>query len=217
MVAVTLCTMCTPIASAAYYDLPYTYTFEDGDKVSYNFDGDGIPYTFEDGERVVATLPLDQFKVTDPEVLAELNSVFEEEIVSSKARAAAPTSYYSFKLSNRNTVSQTYVQAINFANVTSGVNTQYMDPYPSHNYVALKTTNLKTANILSSKKITYTYWYYELGNWYAINCNKNCNSGVLHQYYTTVDFVMFSFTKTSNIKSFTANIWTQFSNSLIIT
>ena len=45
MVAITLCTVCAPIAGAKYYEAPYTYVFEDGTTVEYNFDLDGNSLT----------------------------------------------------------------------------------------------------------------------------------------------------------------------------
>lgn len=34
-------------------------------------------------------------------------------------------------------------------------------------------------------------------------------SGISHAYLTTYDYVRFTFIKSSNIKTFTANIWTK--------
>lgn len=214
MVAVTLCTMCTPMASAAYYDLPYTYTFDDGTQVKYNFDSDGNSYGFINGEKVDLALPLDCYKVTDPEILAELNAGLEavNNSTSSMARVAPPTSYYNFTVSSPTSLksSNTYKQTVNYDNVSVDVSTSYLNPYINHNNIVLKTTNLKTKNVLSSKKINYSFWFYEVSTetWYGKTFTKNCNGGIPHAYLTSYDFVRFTFIKSSNIKSFTANIWT---------
>ena len=212
MVAITLCTMCTPMASAAYYDLPYTYTFDDGTQVKYNFDADGNSYGFIDGEKVDLALPLDCYEVTDPEILAKLNAGIENTNTSSMARVAPPTNYYTFKIgSNELVSSNTYTQKVDYSTISLDVDTSYLKPYPGHNYIVLKTTNLKTANILSNKKINYSFWYYEVGTekWYGKTYTKSCTSGVPHAYLTTYDYIQFTFIKSSNIKSFTANIWTK--------
>lgn len=210
MVVIILTTICSPIANASYFDLPYTYTFKDGKEIKYAFDDNGNSYSFINGEKVNIALPLDRYEITDADVLAELNSIFNTNS-SNMAKVAPPTSYYSFYISSSNNLvsANTYTQAVNYADITIDVNTQYLKPYASHNQIVLRTTNLKT-NTSLNKKIKYSFWYYDssYAKWYGQTNEANCNSGIPHGYLTTYDFIMFSFIKTSNIKSFTANIWT---------
>ena len=191
--------------------MPYTYTFKDGKEIKYAFDDNGNSYSFINGEKVNIALPLDRYEITDADILAELNSIFNTNS-SNMAKVAPPTSYYSFYISSSNNLisANTYTQAVNYADITIDVDTQYLKPYAGHNAIVLKTTNIKPAVSLN-KKIKYSFWYYDSNQekWYGQTYEKNCTSGVPHTYLTTYDYIMFSFIKTSNINSFTANIWTK--------
>ena len=214
MVAITLCTVCAPIAGAKYYEAPYTYVFEDGTTVEYNFDLDGNSYGFINGEKVDLLLPLECYKVTDPELLAELNADLETitNSGSSMARVAPPTNYYNFTVSSSTSLrsANTYTQSINYDNISNDVSTSFLNPYIQHNNIVLKTTNIKTKNLSLNKKINYSFWYYDVTSesWYVKTFTKNCTAGVPHGYIKNYDFVRFTFIKSSNIKSFNANIWT---------
>lgn len=185
------------------------YVTADGTTINYYLGTDGNPYTMINGEQVLVALPLEQYLVTDEEILNELRSLTNNEATP---LTAEPSNYYDISDCSLDEVSSTYSTNIDFSN--GSVDTDYIKISLQHSMVRMKTTNIKKANILAGKKINYTFYYYSgvEGEWYNlsvsdIDCSSTNGAGVqiaegLYPY------IYYNISKSSNLKSLTANIWT---------
>lgn len=52
----------------------YTYVDTNGETIEYYIDNENHTYIIENGEKVYIALPLEQYKITDENILRELNS-----------------------------------------------------------------------------------------------------------------------------------------------
>lgn len=185
------------------------YVAADGTTINYYLGTDGNPYTTVSGEQVLVALPLEQYLVTDEEILNELRSLTNNEVTP---LTAEPTNYYDISNCALDEASSTYSKNIDFSK--GSVDTDYIKISLQHSMVRLKTTNIKKANILAGNLINYTFYYYNGVDeeWYnltvsGIDCTLAEGAGVqiaegLYPY------IYFNISKSSNLKSVTANIWT---------
>lgn len=208
MVAVTLCTMCTPMASAAYYDLPYTYTYDNGEVVKYNLDSDGNPYSFIDGEKVDLLLPLSKFKVTDSNLVNELNkSINITSDTSNMARAAVPTKYVdiSATIDSEGLISKLYKKYVDLE-ANSSVTTDVLKINPSLVRINVTTADLNK-KLLSGSKIKLTLYFYNYleESWYSNTYTNNyTGTGKNYIFYpSTTPFIKAKVQKSSSgVKNF---------------
>lgn len=210
----SVCIAITPASHASAQELSPSpeilqYTDINGNTINYYLGTDGNPYTTINGEQVLVALPLEQYMVTDKETRNELYSLINSETA---LLTAEPTNYYDISDCPLDEASSAYSKDIDFSN--GSVNTDYIKISLQHSMVRLQTTNINKANIFAGKKINYTFYYYSgvEEEWYNlsvsdIDCSLSNGAGVqiaegLYPY------IYYNISKSSNLKSVTANIWT---------
>lgn len=80
-----VCGLAIPAMALNVKEQPNYYRTADGENIVYYLDNDGIPYIYENGKKETVLLPLEQFRITDPEECARLDAEFEAQKNISKA------------------------------------------------------------------------------------------------------------------------------------
>lgn len=191
----------------------YQYKSPLGETIDYYYGEDGNTYTTVNGKEIMVALPLEQFEIKDKAILRELNQVFS--VKSGGLRAtSAPSNYVDLSQCSNTAVSQTHSEKIDISKSPYTAGTKYIKINIQHNYVYLKTTNLKKGSILTGNKIAYTCYYYDIYDekWYgtyesSVDCTGTHGKGTILTKGVN-QYVYYYLGKSSDINSFTANIWT---------
>lgn len=191
-------------------DLIYVYEDEYGNEINYLMDENGTPYNYIDGELVYFALPLEHLKVTDENLICQLN---EGLVLEDFINRAVPTQYVDLSTESGLTSSPVYTKNISFASGNvHGLD--YLKFNTQHAQVRFKTTNIVKESIFAGNDITFYFYYYSeiLDEWYSTSMTDvNCTSvnGVGIQFSPSAHpYGKFTVVKSSNWESVTVNIWT---------
>ena len=171
------------------------------EEITYFLDEQGNPYTIENGKTLYLALALPSLKVTDEEIIAELNEAIQ---INSIARASKPT----------NTVhlgTSPYSMFCDFSN-GSAYRTPIFDFDMSYPIINIKTTNI-VKPALSGNKVNIIYYYYSSADstWYNIQYSKitctDVNGFSIKNFSNTYPYGSIYIDRYSNITSLTLNVW----------
>lgn len=158
--AVIILVQCLSLTAFAYNDGElYTYVSNDGTEVNYYLDSYGMPYYYENGIRINLLLPLEHLKITDNNVIANLQEEFASEVQGDVSLMSEPTSYFSLQKNPVNVTSNTYTQFMTFE-ANSIIPTSVMRKYANHLAVHIKALNIGKKHFYNSAKATIKLYYY---------------------------------------------------------
>ena len=200
-----------PLQTFALIDEAYTYTLEDGTIINYYLDEDGLPYIIENGEEIYIFLPLPQFKITDEEVLSELNAEIQN-INNDLMVRAVPTNYFELTVdSDVPTKSIAYSKRYSFANHTTHVMPIFkMNGH--HAKIRFRTDDLEKP-LLGSRKVSFVVQLYSVAedDWYNFQYfDKVCTgtTGVAQEYVSAFNYAKYSLLIPEDVTAYTAVVWT---------
>ena len=181
----------------------YVFTDSNGETIYYYIDDEDNPYIIENGEKVFIALPLERYRITDENILSELNAEMNTR--------GAPTNYVTLTVPAGSQTSTTYSNSYNFANYTTH-NTPIFKMSTSHSKIRFRTTNL-VKPLLGSSKVSFVYRYYSTSNdaWYQVSYNnKTCTgaTGFAILYVTDCRFSKYTLLIPTDVTSYTGNFWT---------
>jgi len=184
-----------------------SYLFENESySMKYYLDEEGNPYIVNDNEILYVFLPLEENRVTDPDELARLNMLFDQQ------RDNPPTNYYDMSTGSPTNNSITYsIVGANFA--AGNVWSTYLKYNTAHATLRIKTSNHNKKHFYSSVKIDFTAYYYDVidQSWFSTTySNKDCSGpngfGILVPF--SIDqYGQFCFSS-DNLNSADINVWT---------
>lgn len=143
----------SPSAFAASIGEEYTFVFEDGTQINYYLDSDGLPYVIRNGIKVYAAIPLEQFIITDENLLRELNAGLPSSQPGNISPMAVPTSYYDLTKNPKTQESNHYKKYMNFKDTTT-ISTQNLKIHTAHDYLYYRASNVKPLVGNKSVKVT---------------------------------------------------------------
>ncbi len=199
----------TPVIQAADNGEEYIYTSTDGKTIYYYLDEDNMPYHYNNGAREYLLLPLEHLKVTDEQLINELNQ--SKNIRDSKAVLS-----YSLKQNSPNVVSNVYTQFMTFE-ANNSIQTQQLVKYLSHTGVHVRTANLGKLHWYTGKTVTINF-YYELNaysTWYCLTrTNIDATSTDGEVFATQSGMVQNIYVKmekySNNVVWFDLKIWSEY-------
>ncbi len=182
------------------------YTTNEGKNIYYCLDENLNPYYIVNGEKMYITLPLEHLKVTDKQIIAELNQSMNKESAKS-----TPTSYYDISTGGTSTDSPHYTRSVSFENSTSFI-TPVLKLNISHNTMRVKASNIVKQHIFAGKKFDLTYYYYDSIDdaWYTQSHTGVHLESTFAFYHlpSTFNFGKVKVEKNSAIKTFDLDVWT---------
>lgn len=181
-----------------------------GNEIKYYMDEDGLPYNMKNGEKIYLALPLEQFKITDPELIAELDATINEE--TTLTSRALPTDIYNLTLKSDPLLSSNaYTHYCSFLN-TDRFETPSFKMSSKHSVIRLQTDDIEKPFLGSSKvNFVYRFWYVSTGEWSAITYKDvKCTSslGFPIQYLSETSYSKYFLILPSDVTAYTAVIWT---------
>lgn len=189
----------------------YTYIDSDGKAYDYYLDEDGNAYNYVDGEKVYILLPLPQYKITDEELLAELNEDF-----SMRTRGTSmpePTNYYDISNVNGLEGSPAYVKDVSFDNYQT-FTTPWIKISSKHNFIRFRTTKIKPFYCINRKVYVVVRTYDTTSKEWTQRIFKeiDCTGkyGQPFQYLSTQRYCQFVLGIPEKVTAYTANIWTTY-------
>ena len=190
----------------------YTYIKDDGTKIEYFLDENGMPYNYRNGEKIYLLIPIEGCIITDEALIKELNEKLEDVKNSqNQITRAAPTNYYSLRQKDPSVASNVYVKAMNLAQ-GNGVTT-YLYKHSSHPVTRVRTADLTKPNIFASKKVTITLHAYveSSGVWVKSTLTGvDATDAVGKGFELTTDnnYFIVQVTQYKDAVSFNINVWT---------
>lgn len=190
----------------------YTYIKDDGTKIEYFLDENGMPYNYRNGEKIYLLIPIEGCIITDEALIKELNEKLEDVKNSqNQITRAAPTNYYSLRQKDPSVASNVYVKAMNLAQ-GNGVTT-YLYKHSSHPVARVRTADLTKPNVLASKKVTITLHAYveSSGVWVKSTLTGvDATAAVGKGFELTTDnnYFIVQVTQYKDAVSFNINVWT---------
>ncbi len=190
----------------------YTYIKDDGTKIEYFLDENGMPYNYRNGEKIYLLIPIEGCIITDEALIKELNEKLEDVKNSqNQITRAAPTNYYSLRQKDPSVASNVYVKAMNLAQ-GNGVTT-YLYKHSSHPVARVRTADLTKPNIFASKKVTITLHAYveSSGVWVKSTLTGvDATDAVGKGFELTTDnnYFIVQVTQYKDAVSFNINVWT---------
>ncbi len=188
-----------------------TYIFHDenGYETEYYIDDDGHAYVDKDGDKLYILLPLERFRVTDEAKIQQLEALRN----SNNTQKSVPSSYVDLSTGAAGAASPAYAADVSFEEETE-FTTAVLKYNKYHSTLRIKIKDVVKNNIFAGNKISYNiYYYYEaFDEWYVdsytdVNCSGT--SGVGYDFTpSTMTYGLFDIYKSSDLKSFTVNIWT---------
>lgn len=178
-------------------------------KVEYYVDNDGHTYVDENGEKLYILLPLEEFRVTDQEKIQQLEALRN----LNNTQRAVPSSYVDLSTGAASVSSPAYAADVSFEDEEE-FTTAILKYNIYHSTLRIKVTDIVKNSFFAGNKISYNiYYYYEaFDEWYVDSyTDVNCTgiNGVGYVFTpSTMNYGMFDIYKSSDLKSFTVNIWT---------
>lgn len=200
----------SPSAFAISMGEEHTFVFEDGTQVNYYLDNNGLPYVIRNGSKFYAAIPLEEFIITDENLLNELNAGLtgnQPDIIS--PMATGPTSYYNLMQNPREQESNHYNKYMNFANTTT-IATQNLGIYASHSFLYYKASNVKPSIGNKSVKITVRFYSISTEEWteMKIPVDNISKTQIPIEMYSTYNYTQFLVYSESAKVSFNLEIFT---------
>lgn len=187
----------------------YVFYGTDGAEIEYYKDEDGHPYVLADGEMQYILLPLPEFKVTDPEKIRQLEAVR----TGTNMQRSVPTSYVDLSTGAAGVASAAYSASVSFKDEAE-FTTSVLKYNRYHSTLRIKVKDVVKNNIFTGSKISYNIYYYNeaFDEWSCDTyTDKDCtgSNGIGYVFTpSTMTYGMFDIYKSSDLKSFTINIWT---------
>lgn len=187
------------------------YVAPDGSVYAYYLDEAGNPYTIIDSEKVYLALPLEHLRVTDQQKVEELSQA----IWGGSLGRTIPTTYYdiSDNDSTQKINSSVYSANVDFSQ-TPTFTTSVLKVNRQHAEIRFKTSDIKKETIFTGSKVNFTYFYYDIVEdiWYSqdftdIDCTGPTGVGMIFSP-TITQYLQFSISKSSKIKSLKVESWT---------
>lgn len=218
--ALLLVTMVSNFVAVSYANGP-TYVFIDanGEKIHYYLDDEGYPYCIRNGEKVYLALPLSHLKITDQDIIDELNTAVEVvELKESESKSntisqrSVPTNYYELRLkSNPLESSYAYSNYYSFDNYTTH-NTPVFKMSTKHALIRFRSKDIEKP-LFGSKKISFVFRYYHktLDEWSRIIINDvDCTStlGYDFEYLSETSYAQYILLIPDDVEAYTAVVWT---------
>lgn len=194
------CLTCNAYATIGSNKL-HKYKTVDNEEITYYLDEQGNPYTIEDGKILYLALALPALKVTDEDIIAELN---EEIKTNDVTRAPRPTGTVHLGTSP-------YSMFCDFSNGSS-YRTPIFDFDMSYPIINIKTTNI-VKPALTGNKVNIIYYYYSSvdSTWYNVQYSKitctDANGFSIKNFSNTYPYGSIYISRYSNITSLTLNVW----------
>jgi hypothetical protein len=205
-ILIAILLMSVAIIPGYSFDEQYVYVAPDGEKIYYYLDENLNPYNYIGDDKVYLALPLEHLRVTDPAILAELNSSIETASVNS-----VPSTYYDISTGGASTASPHYTKSVSFESASS-FTTPVLKLNTSHTTMRVKASNIVKKNIFAGKKFDVTHYYYSVtdDSWFN-QADTGIDLSSTYPILYTPDVYNFSkikITKNSAIKTFTLDVWT---------
>ena len=190
----------------------YTYYYPNGNSVMYYLDDAGNPYVFENGEKIYIALPLEHLKVTDENLIFDLNQSINNNSQQIQPYSV-PTSYFDLSTGAADDASISYT--VNNVSLANGVLTAFsiLKFNPHHQYVCFKTDIIDKA-FLAGNKVTLTYFYYNIYDdaWYnsryeGVKCTSTFGYAIKSDF-NVCPYGRFSIVRYSDIYTVNVSIWT---------
>ena len=205
-ILIAILLMSVAIIPGYSFDEQYVYVAPDGEKIYYYLDENLNPYNYIGEDKVYLALPLEHLRVTDPAILAELNSSIETASVNS-----VPSTYYDISTGGTSTASPHYTKSVSFESVSS-FTTPVLKLNTSHTTMRVRASNIVKKNIFAGKKFDVTHYYYDSINdaWDSQTHNDQELASTLafYHYPNINNYGKVKVSKNSAIKTFTLDVWT---------
>lgn len=215
LVASFLIILLAPIVQATENGHEYTFTLSDGKIIHYFLDKDNMPYQYINGEIIYVALPLEHLKVTDVDILEELNLFIENNKENDKTiDRSVPTNYVDLSQCYGQNNSAHYYRYVTFSTTLTQIPTSIFKLYEGHNSIRLKMTNIEKAHWYSSTNISYNYSYYYPNDdaWYTLSRNNVDCTGVdghgVQHLPASYPYGRYYIIKNSNLINFDIDVWT---------
>lgn len=187
-----------------------TYILPSGETINYYLDDNMNPYYYVNGQKRYLAIDLEHLRVTDPEILKELNALLSA--TKNPLQRSVNFSYIDLTIGASSTSSPKYSKNINFNGATY-VTSAFLKFPANLETVRIKTTNLVKTNWYSNKKISFSYFYYNEHNdeWLSLYFKeKLCTASAGYDFgvmLSVCQYGYFYFWNDGNLTSYTANIW----------
>lgn len=185
-------------------DLTY-YVYNNGEtEIHYLLDERMQPYYEANGEHIYLALPLEHLKVTDENLLAELNHSMHI-TMARNTLAYEPAEYHDLAIES---FERTMYLSDNYT-YTGILKMDITKPI-----VRIKTSNEVKNNLLTGKKISYIIAYYSVVDetWFKytvedVNCSNDSGSPFDLQSGQLYPYIYYGIKKSSNLYSATISCW----------